>query len=127
MGKHNKKHTISKDEIVDLCKEVNSFDKEFGIKLKQINPYGEPEMVFQEFVDHFRTLLTPGLSNDGTYMTYKYVTVELNADGSLRLRLYCSTTQSGKVILDHKDKDNKPQWYMLLAEGILTDINTTTI
>ena len=33
-----------------------------------------------EVVDHFRQLLTPGLSNAGTYMTYKYVTVEINED-----------------------------------------------
>ena len=74
-----------------------------------------------EVVEHFRELLTPGLSNQGTYMTYKYVTVQINSDGSLTIRLYCSTTQSGKVIAEHKDKENKPQWYMLLAEGTITD------
>ena len=75
-----------------------------------------------EVVEHFRELLTPGLSNQGTYMTYKYVTVEINQDGSLTIRLYCSTTQSGKVIAEHKDKDNKPQWYMLLSEATITNI-----
>ena len=45
----------------------------------------------------------------------------------IKLRLYCNTTQSGKVILDHKDKVNKPNWYMLLAEGIVSDINTTSL
>lgn len=58
MGKNNKKEIrISKESIADLCREVNSFDKEFGIKLKKINPYGEPEMVFQSFVDSFRVFL----------------------------------------------------------------------
>ena len=75
-----------------------------------------------EVVEHFRQLLTPGLSNDGTYMTYKYITVTINQDGSLTIRLYCSTTQSGKVILEHKDEENKPQWYMLLSEATITNI-----
>ena len=75
-----------------------------------------------EVVDHFRQLLTPGLSNEGTYMTYKYVTVEVNNDNTLRIRLYCSTTQSGKVIKEHKDIENKPQWYMLLSECIVSNI-----
>lgn len=80
-----------------------------------------------EVVDNFRQLLTPGLSNAGTYMTYKYVTVEINEDSSLRIRLYCNTTQSGKVIKEHKEQENKPNWYMLLAEGIVSDINTTSL
>lgn len=58
MGKHNTKNkSISKQAIANLCKEVNAFDKEFGIKLGKINPYSEPELVFQEFVDSFRSFL----------------------------------------------------------------------
>ena len=75
-----------------------------------------------EVVEHFRELLTPGLSNSGTYMTYKYITVQINDDGSLTIRLYCSTNQSGKVVKEHKDQINNPQWYMLLAEGTITNI-----
>lgn len=56
MGK-KKIYAITKQDINDLCKEVNSFDKEFGISLKKINPYGEPEIVFQSFVDSFKTFL----------------------------------------------------------------------
>ena len=56
MGNKNTR-TITKQEINDLCREVNAFDKEFGIHLKKINPYGEPEMVFQAFVDSFKTFL----------------------------------------------------------------------
>lgn len=56
MAKKNK-HTISKEFIADLCREVNSFDKEFGIKLKHINPDGEPEMVFNSFVESFKEYL----------------------------------------------------------------------
>ena len=59
MGKNKKKNRkfIPKDSIANLCKEVNAFDKEFGIKLKHIDPYNEPEMVFQSFVDSFKTFL----------------------------------------------------------------------
>ena len=60
-------------------------------------------------------------------MTYKYITVQINDNGSLTIRLYCSTTQSGKVIKEHKEQENKPNWYMLLAEGIVSDINTTSL
>lgn len=56
MGKKNK-IKISKEYIANLCSEVNSFDKDFGIKLKHINPYGEPEMVFKEFAENFKTFL----------------------------------------------------------------------
>ena len=75
-----------------------------------------------EVVEHFRQLLTPGLSNEGTYMTYDYITIQINNDGSLTIRLYCSNTQSGKIINEHNDQNNKPQWYMLLAEGTIKDI-----
>lgn len=50
-------HSNSKQYISDLCREVNSFDKEFGVKLKKINPMGEPEAVFMEFVEAQRKFL----------------------------------------------------------------------
>jgi hypothetical protein len=56
MGKKNK-HEISKSSIADLCKEVNSFDMQFGIKLKNINPASEPEFVFQEFIMSFQDFI----------------------------------------------------------------------
>lgn len=75
MGK-NKKHTIPRESIANLCKEVNAFDKEFGIKLKKINPYGEPEIVFQSFADSFKIFLYSvlceinGITSD-VYLTKK--------------------------------------------------------
>ncbi len=73
MGK-SKKHEISKESIATLCKEVNAFDKEFGIKLKKINPYGEPEMVFQNFVDSFQTFLYSVLCEINGITADKYLT-----------------------------------------------------
>ena len=56
MGK-NKSNKMSKEFIDDLRREVNSFDKEFGVKLKKINPKAEPEMVFKSFTDSFKIYL----------------------------------------------------------------------
>ena len=56
MGKKTK-NKISKESIADLCREVNAFDKEFGIKLKKINPSAEPEIVFKEFAESFKKFL----------------------------------------------------------------------
>ena len=91
--------------------------------LKKFNHYLKNNAGYNDF----RELLTPGLSNAGTYMTYKYVTVKLNSDGTLKLRLYCSTTQSGKLIPEHKEQEGKPNWYMLLAEANVYNIGNTTI
>ena len=72
----SKKHSISKDDIANLCNEVNSFDKEFGIKLKKIDPFNEPEMVFNSFVESFQTFLYSivceinGINSD-VYLTKK--------------------------------------------------------
>ena len=75
MGKKNN-HSVSKEYIANLCKEVNTFDKEFGINLKKINPRGEPEIVFKEFVDAYKDFLyrvlceINGITSD-VYLTKK--------------------------------------------------------
>ena len=73
MGK-NKISKITKQGINNLCKEVNSFDKEFGIKLKHINPYAEPEMVFQSFVDSFKDFLYAVICEINGITSEKYLT-----------------------------------------------------
>lgn len=59
MGDKKKKKSsiLTKEVMEDLRHEVNSFDKSFGIKLKHINPYGEPEMVFNQYVSAFQEFL----------------------------------------------------------------------
>ena len=52
-----KKHQISKKDISNLCNEVNKFDREFGINLSSINPDGEPELVFEQFMTSFQDFL----------------------------------------------------------------------
>lgn len=58
-------------------------------------------------------------------MTFSKVTIELNSD-SLRIRLYASTTQSGKLLNIYKDLENRPNWYMLFSEAVIFNINQTT-
>ena len=56
------------------------------------------------------------------------MTTELNPNGDniLRIRLYVSTTQSGKLIDFHNDSGNKPNWYMLFSEAYISQKGTTT-
>lgn len=77
--------------------------------------------VYADFVD----ICAPQLINEGYYMTFSKVTIELNSD-SLRIRLYASTTQSGKLLNIYKDLENRPNWYMLFSEAVIFNINQTT-
>lgn len=77
-----------------------------------------------EVIEDFLNICSPGFDNGGTYMTYRYVTVEVNpGDGyALRLRLYASPTQIGKLIASHKNPENT-NWYLLFAEAYIYDVN----
>lgn len=70
----------------------------------------------------FINLCAPKVINEGHYMTFSKVTIELNP---FRIRLYASPTQSGKLINRNKDQENKPNWYMLFAEVYIKDIDAT--
>lgn len=72
----------------------------------------------------FLKICSPGFDNGGTYMTFRYVTVEVDPDEAhaLRLRLYTSPTQIGKLISTHKNPDNT-NWYLLFAEAYIYDVN----
>lgn len=77
-----------------------------------------------EFVE----ICAPMYIKEGNYLTFNRVTIEIDPieNVKLRIRLYVNPTQSGKMIEDHKDKENKPNWYMLFSEALITDIGTTT-
>lgn len=101
----------------------------------------------EEVIKHFMEYLAPGFTNGGTYMTFSHVTIEVNEDENnpLRLRLYASSTQIGKLIEEHKiatvkeikeyqnssvegvNEEEISQWYLLFAEANITNINTTSI
>lgn len=82
----------------------------------------------EEVIKDVMSYVSPGFSNAGTYMTFRYVTVEVDVDENtpLRVRLYASPTQIGKLIDEHVD-ETKPNWYLLFAEAKITNINVTSI
>lgn len=79
----------------------------------------------KDVIADIASLIVPGFSNGGTYLTYKRVVIEVKED--IIIRLYASPTQSGKMIAEHKDLTNKPNWYMLFAEARIYDVDETTI
>ena len=82
----------------------------------------------KEVCADFVAVCASDLINEGQYMTFERVTIELNpiADISIRLRLYAREAQSGKLIESHKDQENKPNWYMLFSEAYISNIGSTT-
>lgn len=78
----------------------------------------------EEVLVDFMHICAPGFSNDGTYMTFRYVTVEVNPDDTnvMRLRLYASPTQIGKLLPSHKNAENT-NWYLLFAEAYIYNVD----
>ena len=71
---------------------------------------------------------------DGAYMTYKYVTVEINPNSEtyLRIRLYANDTQGGKInytfmSADENENPLYPNWYLLLAEANISNVGDANI
>lgn len=75
----------------------------------------------------FINLCAYSLINTGHYMTFSRMTVETAPmEGcALRIRLYASKTQTGKLREESLDKVNKPNWYLLFAEATISDVGTT--
>ncbi len=75
-----------------------------------------------DFID----ICAPNLINTGFYMTFSKVTIELNPndEADFRIRLYASSTQSGKLVDENKD-ETKENWYLLFSEAYISDIGTT--
>ena len=61
-------------------------------------------------------------------MTFKYITVELNPNSTdlLRIRLYASPTQTGKLIDSHLD-ESKPLWYLLFADCYVSNVGNDSV
>ena len=88
------------------------------------NKYASTEVaVCEAFLD----IVAPTLINQGHYMTFIKVTIELleDSDYSMRIRLYASSTQSGKLVSDNFDT-SKPNWYLLFSEAYIYNIGTTS-
>ncbi len=78
--------------------------------------------------EQFIPICAPDLINEGYYLTFSRVTIETNPNSgnALRIRLYVSSTQIGKLIESHKDQENKPNWYLLFSEAYISNVDTTT-
>ena len=78
--------------------------------------------------EEFIPICAPDLINEGYYLTFSRITIETNPDSehSLRIRLYVSSTQIGKLIDSHRDQENKPNWYLLFSEALVSNVGTTT-
>lgn len=83
-----------------------------------------------EIFKNFISICAPSYPlEDGAYMTFSHVTVEIapDADTYLRIRLYASETQTGKLISSHLDAVNKPNWYLLFAEAYINNVGNANI
>ena len=62
------------------------------------------------------------------WQTFKKVTIEINFSNEIdyRIRLYATASQTGKLIEDSLDQENKPNWYLLFSEALISDVGTTT-
>ena len=80
--------------------------------------------VITDFID----ICAPNLINEGAYMTFKKVSIEINVSTEVqyRIRLFASEAQTGKLIEDSLDQENKPNWYLLFSEALISDVGTTT-
>ena len=82
----------------------------------------------REVCEQFVEICATDLINQGYYLTFSKVTIEVNPldNVALRVRLYVASTQSGKLIDSHKDNQNKPNWYLLFSEAYISNINSTS-
>lgn len=82
----------------------------------------------REVCEQFISICAPNLINEGYYLTFSRITIETNlgSENDLRIRLYVSSTQKGKLIISHKDEENKPNWYLLFSEALISNVGTTT-
>ena len=78
--------------------------------------------VFGNFID----ICAPYLNNEGFYMTFSKVTIEVDPlpEVPLRIRLYAYKTQKSKLVSYHQTEEY-PNWYLLFSETLITDIGST--
>ena len=82
----------------------------------------EDEVIFA-----FLDLCCPYLQNEGYYMTYRKISFELDDDNNLiRIRIYASPTQIGKLTYLYRQQDYK-NWYLLFNETNIECVGTTSL
>ena len=128
--------TINEEELV-LVKERASYQDDM-FTLSDLNEKYFTDNVFTRISENkyqctskdvcldFIDICAPNLINTGFYMTFSKVTIELNPndEADFRIRLYASSTQSGKLVDENKDVE-KENWYLLFSEAYISNIGTT--
>ena len=102
-----------------------AYFEEKGFTRVSANKY---ECTDKNVCEEFISICATDLINQGYYLTFWKVTIEVNPDAehALRIRLYVPSTQIGKLIDSHRDQENKPNWYLLFSEALISDVGTTT-
>lgn len=116
-------------QISDLHFDLEDFNEEYLLthEFTRISK-NKYQCAEKSVIEDFFDIIVPNFCNDGYYMTFKRITIEVNEDGMVdRIRLYCNTTQSGKLVSSHKEEIAKPNWYMLFAECNVYNIGSTSI
>lgn len=113
-----KNNASYQDDVLTLFRLSSTYLESLPFTRTSKNKYmlNDKDYLF-DFVD----ICAPNLINEGLYMTFSKVTIEINPkDGiNYRIRLYASLTQLGKMIDSHKDEINKPNWYLLFSEAVI--------
>lgn len=114
-------------------------DGRFPFKLSNVNEQYFKDHVFTrvskfkyisedlDVIDDFLELCCPTLENEGYYMTYSKVSIEVdNYDAITRIRIYASVTQSAKLTENFVNPEYK-NWYLMFNETLVSDINKTSV
>lgn len=113
------------DDLFSVADLNQTYFEEKGFTRISSNKYQcTDRYVCEEFIP----ICSPDLINEGYYLTFSRVTIETNpdSDNALRIRLYVSPTQIGKMIDSHRDEETKPNWYLLFSEAYISNVDTTT-
>lgn len=81
-----------------------------------------------DVIEDFMNLCMPTYTNGGTYLTFRYVTVEFtdNVNNPMILRLYVSPTQIGKIVQGNTSSLNYKN-YLLIAEAFVFNVGNVSI
>lgn len=113
-----KENAEYQDDLYSLYKFNNEYLSSLPFTRISKNKYA---LVDKNYLYQFIDICCPNLINEGYYMTFNKVTIELNLEQmDYRIRIYASKTQSGKLIEDSLDEIDKPNWYLLFSEANIT-------
>ena len=118
----NKRYQDDMFTVNDL---KQTYFEEKGFTRVSSNKY---ECTNKDVCEQFISICATDLINRGHYLTFWKVTIETNPDTehALRIRLYVPDTQIGKLIDSHRNQENKPNWYLLFSETLISNVGTTS-